>query len=108
MRPNITELRETLTDIVRGLPGVERVQTQLGPSDYKADEMNFLVTVIVGKPGEESEKVVDELFSSVREAINETDRLSAFTSKCSGHRLYAENAQTPPSLGCEWQVKVLA
>lgn len=109
IEPNITKLRRQLASLVDDLPGIASVNVKLGQTDYgKAGEINFLITAIVGPPTPENEEVVDGLYNTVREAIDGADSVNAFTSRCSGHRLYAESAQTPPSLGCEWQVKVLA
>lgn len=107
MPSEVTDIRNKLEAIVNALEGVHRVNVQLGPSEYEAAQTNFLVTVIVGEPTDGNREVVDELYGTVRDAVNGAGELAAFTTKCTGHRLYAQGPNDPPELGCEWTVKVV-
>lgn len=102
----ITDIREQLVAVVARVDGVKRARAQLGPTEYANDGTNFIVTVIVGPPTPENEKIVDALYEDVRDAVN-TCSLNAYTHRCSGHRLYAQDPASDPEMGCEWVVKVL-
>jgi hypothetical protein len=102
---SITEQRHLIASYLEDLPGA--AQVRLGPSEYgNAGMLSYVITIIVGEPGIESELVVDDLYEQVPEAL--MPMTNASVSHCSGHRLYADTPGTPPKMGAEWTVKVLA
>lgn len=102
----ITEQRAMLAEAVEHLPGEASVR--LGPSTYGTNgEREYALVIVVGPASPESEAIVDDLYDTVPEALELIPGLSLFTSKCSGHRLYADAPGSPPNMGAEWTVKVL-
>lgn len=104
---DITDIRSRLEEACAGLE-VGTVGIKLGPSEYASTgpELHFLVTVLVGPPTEENQEVVDELFNRMPRMLNGAEGLNTYTSRCSGHRLYARGPDEEPELGAEWVVKV--
>ncbi len=105
----ITETRERLASAVSELPGETTVM--LGPTNLDEPEhgTTFIIEQRVGENNEENQKVVDDLFEALPEALQLDAVFSStlFVSKCSGHRLYGTFPGAPVVLGCEWTVRVL-
>lgn len=105
----ITETRERLASAVSELPGDTTVA--LGPTnlDEPKTGTTFIIEKRVGENTEENQKVIDDLYDQVPEALSLDPVFTntLFVSRCSGHRLYGTYPGAPVELGCEWTVRVL-
>lgn len=114
---NVTKYRNAVAEVLADTGG--EVLVQLAPLDYGSggfgggvEELKLNARIVVGEPGDASDKLVDKLVDEVPELIAGNRELGgvaadADVTYCSGHRLYASGPNEPPLAGAEWTVKVV-
>lgn len=97
-----------------------QVKALLAPTEFgltfgeeEPDEVKFVVKVLVGRPDDANEELVDDLFTEIPRRLAKDRTLGELVADASvlawsGHRLFQDSPQQPPILGAEWKVKVIA